>query len=198
MGMVSRLWSNRTIRPILVTLERANVKLREELVYTIDPRSADRTGAKPMKGLEFSIAAKPLVDWPVAITASSQVPGPGEREDIWINAMKEGEVVGILAVCFRPYFIEEICKGVHFPGGYVFGYYVQEEERGEGIGSSLLLKAIDIMATREGGERLFALVDSRNDASKRTFNAAGFKAEGRISSLIVAGKGLHKTRMVAL
>ena len=197
MGMISRLWSNGMIRPILETMERFRVRLRETLVYSIDVRSAGHAKSKIAEGLEFSIAPKPLVDWPAVIAASSQAPGPGEPQDIWINAIRDGTVVGTLAICFRPYFVEEASMWVHFPGGYVFGYNVLEGQRGKGVGRSLLLRAIDLMMTPERGERLFALVDSRNVASKKTFEATGFKVEKSISSLIVAGKGLHKVTIVA-
>jgi RimJ/RimL family protein N-acetyltransferase len=197
MGMIARLWSNRVINPVLTAMERVNVRLRETLVYAIDPKNVDFAISKNVEGLEFLIATKPLADWPLVISASSQVPGPNEREDIWINAIKEGRVVGTLAICFRSYFVEETCLRVHFPGGYIFGYFVVEDMRGEGVGKSMLLKAIEIMVTLEGGKRLFALVDNKNTSSKRTFDATGFRVEKRISSIMVAGRGLHKTHNVS-
>jgi len=196
MGMISRLWSNRVINPVLTAMERVNVRLRETLIYAIDPRTVDLAISKTVEGLDFLIATRPLADWPLVISASSQVPGPNEREDIWINAIKDDRVVGTLAICFRPYFVEETCLRVHFPGGYIFGYFVVEDLRGEGVGKSMLRKAIEIMVTREGGERLFALVDTKNTSSKSTFDATGFRVEKRISSLMVAGRGLHKTHDV--
>lgn len=62
--------------------------------------------------------------------------------------------------------------------GHVFGMYVSEEERGQGIGKMLMLELIKKAQATAGLERILLSVVTNNEAAKRLYIAVGFQTYG--------------------
>lgn len=62
--------------------------------------------------------------------------------------------------------------------GHVFGMYVREEKRGQGIGKMLMLELIEKAQEAAGLERILLSVVTSNEAAKKLYFGVGFQTYG--------------------
>ena len=95
----------------------------------------------------------------------------GEDASLLVGAFLEGELVGM--ACF---FREKHLKARH--KGRIWGVYVRENCRGQGIGGALCSKLLEKIKALPGLEQVVLTVSSGQAAAKALYRSLGFEAFG--------------------
>ena len=83
--------------------------------------------------------------------------------------------------------------------GYIWGMYVRSEERGQGIGKALMVKAVELAKSISGLEQVELAVVTRNMQARNLYVSLGFVSCGiDPRALFVDGEYLDEDRMVLL
>ena len=69
------------------------------------------------------------------------------------------------------------------------GYWLNKESRGHGIGTSAVKLITEYGLMIMGFQRIYGLVDTRNEASKRILLKAGYEYEGTLKKHVTRGDG---------
>lgn len=91
-----------------------------------------------------------------------------------VLARRAGETVGWCCLSDRPVCVPELHRRVTFPGSYLWRLYVRPAERGRGIGTAIIRRAIEYSRTTFDVGTMTALVAPDNIPSRKAFRALGF------------------------
>jgi ribosomal protein S18 acetylase RimI-like enzyme len=80
----------------------------------------------------------------------------------------------------RPVEVTELAVTVRFDGAYLWHLYVDRADRGRGLGSALLARALSFAAT-DRVDAAYALVAKDNVPSQRAFEARGFAVVDKVA-----------------
>ncbi|WP_323677036.1 GNAT family N-acetyltransferase [Halorubellus sp. PRR65] len=80
----------------------------------------------------------------------------------------------------RPVEVTELAATVRFDGAYLWDLYVDPADRGRGLGSALLARALSF-AAEDRVDAAYALVAKDNAPSRRAFEARGFAAVDEVA-----------------
>jgi|GEM_PF-2401302 len=108
---------------------------------------------------------------------------PVAPEDRLLLARRADTTVGWCLLSARPVYVPELHRRLSFDGAYLWRLYVTPNERGQGIGSALVMRAIQEAATALNETQINALVAPDNLPSRRAFANAGFTPIERFTSV---------------
>jgi len=115
------------------------------------------------------------------------VEAPLAPDDVIVRAHCDGKVIGSCCLSHRPVYVPELHRRLDFDGTYLWKLRVAPAERGHGVGSAIIGRAIEISAATAA--KIQALVAPDNLPSRRAFGGCGFNAVERFSSV---GVGRHQ------
>lgn len=143
-----------------------------------------------------------LPDPPDDVTASvveavDRVPGRLERAplapgDRLVVATAAGEPVGWCCLSDRPVYVPELRRRLRFEGAYLWRLYVVPDQRGRGVGTAIVARAIRAVREDSGANRIVALVAPDNVPSRRAFDGLGFRPTERFTSVGCFGAEHHR------
>ncbi len=110
---------------------------------------------------------------------------PGDR---LVLARQSDVTVGWGVVSARPVYVPELHRRLNLEGAYLWRLYVAPGERGQGVGSALVARAVEVAARGFDEPRISALVAPDNLPSRRAFRTAGFTPSERFTSLGCCGR----------
>lgn len=110
----------------------------------------------------------------------------GGPERLWVGAIGE-DVVGFIAA--GP------CRDADESGqvGEIWALYVDPDQWGAGVGTALLLTAIDDHESRYAATSLWVLTE--NSRARRFYRRCGFQADGTRKEVFLGGVTLEEVRM---
>ena len=175
-----RLTRHPTTRRLYDAIEQQGVFLAQ-LDRFRRPTAGDPDTPDPPAGIRLS-----------ATRAADGVPDrlaetPLAPDDLIVRAHRGGETVGSCCLSHRPVYVPELHRRLDFEGTYLWKLFVAPAERGCGVGSAIIGRAIEASATTATGVE--ALVAPDNLPSRRAFGGCGFRPVERFTSL---GAGRHQ------
>ena len=175
-----RLTRHPTTRRLYDAIERQGVFLAQ-LDRFRRPTAGDPDTPDPPAGIRLSATrAADGVSDRLAET-------PLAPDDLIVRAHRDGETVGSCCLSHRPVYVPELHRRLDFEGTYLWKLFVAPAERGHGVGSAIIGRAIEASATTATG--IEALVAPDNLPSRRAFGGCGFRPVERFTSL---GAGRHQ------
>ncbi len=102
--------------------------------------------------------------------------------------------VGYCCCADRRVYVPELHRRLDPPGVYVSRVFVDEAERGQGIGTALVARAVRLASAETDADAVSALVAPDNLPSRRAFRTLGFAPTVRYTSAGVAGRTAHRER----
>jgi len=100
---------------------------------------------------------------------------PLAPEDLLLLVRRDDRTVGYCLLSDRPVYVPELDRRLAFPEAYLWRVYVDPAHRGQGIGTSLIGRAVDAASETFEAASLSALVAPDNVPSRRAFASAGFE-----------------------
>lgn len=118
---------------------------------------------------------------------------PLAPEDLVVRARREDRTVGYCLLSDRPVYVPELGRRLLFPGTYLWRVYVVPDERGRGIGTTLVESAAEgaVAEVFDAGS-ISALVAPDNVPSRRAFASAGFTPAERYTTVGVGERRLTR------
>lgn len=113
-----------------------------------------------------------------------------------VRAERDGAVVGCCCLSDRPVYVPELRRRLTVDGAYLWRLYVDPAERGRGIGSAIVGRAVEAAADGDAA-RIQALVAPDNVPSRRAFRSLGFAPTARHASLGLGDRGWYRRRQLA-
>ena len=112
---------------------------------------------------------------------------PGDRI---VRAVEDGEAVGYCCLSDRPVYVPELRRRLAFDGTYLWRLYVPPPQRGRGIGTAVIGRAVEAAAS--DADRIVALVAPDNVPSRAAFAGVGFRPTARFTSVGAFGRERHR------
>ena len=175
-----RLTRHPTTRRLYDAIERRGVFLAQ-LDRFRRPAAGDPETPEPPAGVRLS-TTRAADGVPDRLAGSPIAP-----DDVIVRAHRGGETVGSCCLSHRPVYVPELHRRLDFEGTYLWKLCVAPAERGRGIGSAIIGRAIEASAATTAG--IEALVAPDNLPSRRAFSGCGFHPVERFTSL---GAGRHQ------
>jgi len=145
-----------------------------------------RGGAEPPGVVTLSVA--PAADGvPAHLRDANLAPG-----DLLVRAARNGTLVGHCCLSDRPVYVPELRRRLTFEGSYLWNLYVTPADRGRGIGTALVARAVAATASSLAADRVVALVAPDNFPSRKAFAALGFRPTERYTSYGWFGRERHR------
>lgn len=116
---------------------------------------------------------------------------PLAPDDLLVRAERGGTYVGHCCLSDRPVYVPELRQRFTFEGSYLWGLYVTPAERGRGIGTAIVARAVTATATSLAASRIVALVAPDNLPSQKAFARLGFRPTERYTSYGLSGRERH-------
>lgn len=99
---------------------------------------------------------------------------PEFREHEWQNVLKAEDEVSMMVFQKEDGVFVAICNFQDFQGDHVdIGYDVEEEYRGKGIGTSLVIDLVSLAHLKFPGKEVIARIRVNNSVSRRVAEKAG-------------------------
>lgn len=117
---------------------------------------------------------------------------PVAPTDRVVVARRDGRAVGHCCCSDREVYVPELHRRLRPPGTYVWRVYVDTEERGRGLGTALVARAVDSARTDAEPEVASALVAPDNPPSRRLFRGLSFRPTVRYTSAGLPGHRWHR------
>jgi RimJ/RimL family protein N-acetyltransferase len=111
-------------------------------------------------------------------------------------ARRDGRPLGWCLLSDRTVYVPELHRRLAFPGAYLWRLYVEPSERGAGIGTAIVRKAIAFSRATLEVPTITALVAPDNLPSRRAFTKQGFAPIERYTSGGWRGREFHRRRTV--
>jgi len=115
---------------------------------------------------------------------------PGDR---LVVARRDGRPVGWCCLSDRPTYVPELRRRLTFEGAYLWRLYVRPSDRGRGLGTALVARAVRAARERSTDD-ITALVAPDNVPSRRTFRSLGFRPTERFTAAGCLGVERHRRR----
>lgn len=109
-----------------------------------------------------------------------------------VTARRDGRVIGYCCVADRPVYVPELRRRLRVPGAYLWKLYVRPGERGHGVGTALIARAVGVAADGLDAPTVEALVAPDNVPSRRAFARLGFSPVERFTSAGCLGRTFHR------
>jgi RimJ/RimL family protein N-acetyltransferase len=106
--------------------------------------------------------------------------GNSAEGDFVVGAFADGTLIGTAGFSRRPE-----AKRNH--NGLIWGFYVTEPWRGEGIGKALLQELLSVACAQPGLERITLTVNTQQSAAKRLYSSLGFQVFGHEKRALKVG-----------
>lgn len=177
-----------TRHPIVRRLYRS-LKARGLFLAQLDRFERETDGAETAvvpEGVSLSMA-----------TAAEGVPerlagDPLAPSDRLVRARRGEATVGSCVISDRTVYVPELRRRLSFDGAYLWRLHVTPEERGRGIGTAIVARAV--AAAAADADRIVALVAPDNLPSRRAFCSLGFRPTERFTSVVCGGYRRHRRR----
>jgi ribosomal protein S18 acetylase RimI-like enzyme len=150
------------------------VPYHQELTYV------DREGVDPHDGAEVA-----------TVSDLSDLPGPHDTEtyrkrlagDHELLIIRDGEiVVGYLWISFTTVRIKEVGASIDFDDdGYISHVHIIDSHRGQGLGTKLIHKAVNVARKRDGCDTVFCLTEWSNLGMRKVLEKTGFHPPEHLS-----------------
>lgn len=114
--------------------------------------------------------------------------------DLLVRAEQRGTSVGHCCLSDRPVYVPELRRRFTFEGSYLWNLYVTPAERGRGIGTAIVARAVTATAASLAADRVVALVAPDNLPSRKAFAGLGFRPTERYTSYGLFGRERHRCR----
>lgn len=105
-----------------------------------------------------------------------------------------GATVGYCCCTDRRVYVPELRRRLEPPGVYVWRVFVDPAERGRGVGTAIVARAVRLARTETAATTVSALVAPDNLPSRRAFRSLGFAPTVRYTSTGLAGRRLDRER----
>jgi ribosomal protein S18 acetylase RimI-like enzyme len=139
---------------------------------------------------DVTLTVTPAVDSvPTSLRDAPLAPG-----DLLVRAERGGTSVGHCCLSDRPVYVPELRQRLTFEGSYLWGLYVAPAERGRGIGTAIVARAVTATAASLAADRIVALVAPDNLPSRKAFARLGFRPNKRYTSYGLFGRERHRCR----
>lgn len=119
---------------------------------------------------------------------------PLAPDDLLVRAERGGTYAGHCCLSDRPVYVPELRQRLTFEGSYLWGLYVTPAERGRGIGTAIVARAVTATAASLAADRIVALVAPDNLPSRKAFARLGFRPTERYTSYGLFGRERHYRR----
>jgi len=165
------------VRWIYERLDRAGIVLAQLDRFERSTATSPPDGPALPDAIELT-RTTPADRLPATLNAAPVAP-----EDRLLLARRADTTVGWCLLSARPVYVPELHRRLSFDGAYLWRLYVTPNERGQGIGSALVMRAIQEAATALNETQISALVAPDNLPSRRAFANAGFTPIERFTSV---------------
>lgn len=139
---------------------------------------------------DVETAVVPATEWvPDRLTEAPLAPG-----DRIVVARRDGRSVGWCCLSDRPMYVPELRRRLAFEGAYLWRLYVRPSDRGRGVGTALVARAVRAAGRGHTTDSVVALVAPDNVPSRKTFRGLGFRPTERFTAAGCLGAERHRRR----
>ena len=170
-----RLTRHDRVRRLYERLSEAGVFLAQ-----LDRFQRGAAGADGLPGPPDGVrlAVLPATEWvPERLEAAPLAP-----DDRIVVARRGGRPVGWCCLSDRPVYVPELRRRLTFDAAYLWRLYVRPADRGAGIGTALVARAVRAAARDLSSTSIAALVAPDNLPSRKTFDGLGFRPAERFTA----------------